>query len=60
MNKYKVMKIIDGKIFSPYEGMEYELNNEYECKNFDENINNDCSNGFYATPVLSVRFKWQD
>ena len=48
MNLYKVLS--KGRL-SPFQGFKYELGRKYICYDFDENINNSCSNGFYATEL---------
>ena len=51
MKMYKVMNKTEEGIFSPYQDMEYELGKWYTCDNFDDDIKNDCSYGFYATGI---------
>jgi len=57
---YKVLKIEDGKVISPFQEFEYGLfdeiiGKEFCCNNFDKS-NSECSNGFYATNVEGLLY----
>ena len=45
----KSYKVFDKGLVSPFRAMEYKKGIWYTCENFDEDKNNECSNGFYAT-----------
>jgi hypothetical protein len=48
---YKVLKRVDGKLISPFQGYEYEPGKKYVCENFDPDPSEDCSHGLYATGI---------
>ena len=57
---YKVLKIEDGKVISPFQEFKYGLldeiiGKEFCCNNFDKS-NSECSNGFYATNVEGLLY----
>jgi len=43
---------------SPFQDFKYEMGEEYICPDFDENINNPCSNGFYATDLNGLPYSF--
>ena len=49
--KYKVLK---QNMLSPFIEKKYELNKIYTCENFDDDIDNDCSRGLYATDFEGI------
>ena len=51
MKLYKVLEKSKGTLISPYKGFEFVPGKKYICKDFDEDKNNECSRGFYATGV---------
>ena len=56
MKKYKVLKLEEGKLISPYQNYEYGkiedvLGKKIVCEDFDNDINKECSKRFYATDV---------
>jgi len=53
MKRYKVLK--EGMI-SPFQNFKYEIGKKYVCKDFDDDKNEDCSNGFYATGIEGILY----
>lgn len=56
MKKYKVLRLINGKLISPHQNYNYGkledvLGKKMVCEDFDDNAYNDCSDGFYATDI---------
>ena len=56
MKKYKVLRLVNGELISPYQNYNYGkledvLGKKMVCEDFDNNKYNDCSDGFYATDV---------
>ena len=56
MKKYKVLRLVDGKLISPHQNyiygkLEDVLGKKMVCENFDDNEYMECANGFYATDV---------
>jgi len=56
MKKYKVLKVIDGRLISPFKNHDYGKMSEVfgkkmVCENFDDSAYNECSKGFYATDI---------
>jgi hypothetical protein len=55
LNKFKVLNT-DMK--SPFQDFQYKIGEWYECKDFDSNVNADCSNGFYATDIEGLPYSF--
>ncbi len=55
MKRYKVF---DKGLTSPFKNFKYQKSKWYTCDNFDEDENNDCSYGFYATNFEGVLYSW--
>jgi hypothetical protein len=60
MKLYKVLKHIDGKLFSPFQSYEYEPGEEYVCADFDPSLEKDCSHGYYATDIDGIIYSFYD
>jgi len=60
MELYKVLLNKEGKLISPYQKFEFEQNKKYVCIDFDTNVNNDCSTGFYATGVEGLPYAFRN
>jgi hypothetical protein len=60
MKLYKVLKHIDGKLFSPFQSYEYEPGREYICVDFDPNPAEDCSRGYYATDIDGIIYSFRN
>ena len=60
MKLYKVLKHIDGKLFSPFQNYEYEPGREYICVDFDPNPAEDCSRGYYATDIDGIIYSFRN
>ena len=60
MKLYKVLKHIDGKLFSPFQNYEYEPGREYICVDFDPNPAEDCSRGYYATGIDGIIYSFRN
>ncbi len=60
MKLYKVLRHIDGKLFSPFQNYEYEPGKEYICTDFDSNPSKDCSNGFYAVGIDGIIYSFRN
>ncbi len=60
MKLYKVLKHIDGKLFSPFQNYEYEPGREYICVDFDPNPAEDCSHGYYATDIDGIIYSFRN
>ena len=54
----KKLKVLNANLTSPFRNFKYKIGKEYTCKDFDDNPNNDCSNGFYATDVEGLPYSW--
>ena len=54
----KLYKVLNKDMASPFQNFKYEIGKEYICKDFDENINNDCSKGFYATDIEGLPYSF--
>lgn len=55
---YKILQVIDNKVYSPFQGFNYGeleeiIGKEFVCNNFDESYD-ECSSGFYATRVRGL------
>ena len=56
MKKYKVLRLVNGELISPYRNYNYGkledvLGKKMVCEDFDDNENEDCSTRFYATDI---------
>ena len=56
MKKYKVLRLVNGKLISPHRDYNYGkledvLGKKLVCEDFDDDAYNDCSDGFYATDI---------
>ena len=56
MKKYKVLRLVNGELISPYQNYNYGkledvLGKKMVCEDFDDDENEDCSKRFYATDV---------
>jgi hypothetical protein len=60
MKLYKVLRHIDGKLFSPFQNYEYEPGREYICVDFDPNPAEDCSRGYYATDIDGIIYSFRN
>jgi hypothetical protein len=60
MKLYKVLRHIDGKLFSPFQNYEYEPGREYLCADFDSNPAEDCSRGYYATDIDGIIYSFRN
>ena len=60
MKLYKVLKHIDGKLFSQFQNYEYEPGREYICVDFDPNPAEDCSRGYYATDIDGIIYSFRN
>ncbi len=56
---YKVLDEKGGRLFSPYQSMEYVLGKRYTCTDFDTNPKEDCSRGFYATDIDGLPYAFR-
>ena len=59
MKKYKVLRVVNGELISPYQNYNYGkledvLGKKMVCENFDDNENEDCSIRFYATDIKGL------
>ena len=54
----KKLKVLNKDMTSPFQGFKYEIGKEYVCEDFDTDIKNDCSNGFYATDIEGLPYSW--
>jgi len=59
MKKYKVLRVVNGELISPYQNYNYGkledvLGKKMVCENFDDNENADCSIRFYATDIKGL------
>ena len=54
--KYKVL--LPGKV-SPYQHYKFESGRGYECYNFDDNPQNDCSHGYYAVDLDGLCYAYR-
>ncbi len=60
MKLYKVLGRVNGKLFSPFQGHEYEPGREYICVDFDPNPAEDCSRGYYATDIDGIIYSFRN
>ena len=61
MKLYKVLRRDDdGKLFSPFQGYEYEPGREYICVDFNPNPAEDCSRGYYATDIDGIIYSFRN
>jgi hypothetical protein len=60
MKLYKVLRHIDGKLFSPFQSYEYEPGREYICVDFDSNPGEGCSRGYYATGIDGIIYSFRN
>ena len=60
MKLYKVLRHIDGKLFSPFQSYEYEPGEEYVCADFDPSLEKDCSRGYYATGIDGIIYSFRN
>jgi len=56
MKKYKVLRLVNGELISPYQNYNYGkvedvLGKKMVCEDFDDDENEDCSIRFYATDI---------
>ena len=56
MKKYKVLRLVNGELISPYQNYNYGkledvMGKKMVCKDFDDDCEKDCSSGFYATDL---------
>ena len=56
MKKYKVLRLVNGELISPYQNYNYGkledvTGKKMVCKDFDDDCEKDCSSGFYATDL---------
>ena len=58
MNAKTLYKVLDKGLISPYQYFRFTKGKDYHCKNFDADINNECSNGFYAVPIEGLLYAW--
>jgi len=59
MKKYKVLRVVNGELISPYQDYNYGkvedvLGKKMVCEDFDDNENEDCSIRFYATDIKGL------
>ena len=57
---YKVLKREEGRLFSPFQHMEYEPNKTYTCKSFCADANRGCAEGFYATDIDGIIYSFRN
>ena len=57
---YKVLKREEGRLFSPFQHMEYEPNKTYTCENFCTDERQGCAEGFYATDVDGIIYSFRN
>ncbi len=56
-NKHKIRyKVLSEDLKSPFQSYKYKIGKEYHCKNFDNNPNNQCSKGYYATNIDGILY----
>lgn len=53
MKKFKVLR---SDMTTPFQGFKMELGKKYVCEDFDADIENDCSRGFYATDIEGLLY----
>ena len=56
MKKYKVLRLVNGELISPYQNYNYGkledvMGKKMVCKDFDYNEYRECAKGFYATDI---------
>ena len=56
MKKYKVLRVVNSELISPYQNYNYgklenALGKKMVCEDFDDNKYRECADGFYATDV---------
>jgi hypothetical protein len=56
MKKYKVLRLVDGELISPFQNYNYGkledvLGKKMVCEDFDDNKNEECASRFYATDI---------
>ena len=57
---YKVLRRVNGKLVSPFQGHEYEPGKEYICVDFDSNPGEGCSRGYYATGIDGIIYSFRN
>ena len=60
MELYKVLKRIDGRLFSPFQRYEYTPGKKMVCLNFDTNEREACSYGYYATDIDGLIYTFRN
>jgi len=55
MKRYKVL---NNDLTSAFQNFQFKLGKEYVCDNFDDNPDNDCSYGFYATDLEGLTYSY--
>ena len=60
MKLYKVLEKSGDTLISPYKGFEFVPGKKYICEDFDEDKNNECSRGFYATGVDGLIYTFRN
>ena len=55
MKRYKVL---NKNLTSPFKSFEYQIGKWYKCDDFDEDENNDCSRGYYATRIDGIPYSF--
>jgi len=56
---YKTLLKVGGRLISPFRNYEYEVGKRLYCEDFDDNPNEVCSRGFYATDVDGlIWYEW--
>ena len=52
----KLYKVFSKGLISPFQNMKYKKGEWYTCENFDEDKENSCSYGFYATDIEGITY----
>jgi hypothetical protein len=55
----KLFKVLNNDLTSPFQSFQFEMGKKYYCNNFDDNYENDCSNGFYATDLNGLIYSFR-
>ena len=54
----QLYKVLNKDMHSPFQDFAFERGKEYICKDFDDNPNNACSKGFYATDIDGLPYTY--
>ncbi len=54
----KKLKVLNPGLISPFQSFQYEIGKEYVSKDFDDDVTEDCSAGYYATDIEGLPYSW--